>query len=213
MSAPPSLRIDPATRGSKICHFGRSPAPDIVRWGYGGIIENGFDNLPCQFRGILAGEKLPLTGHRIADQPLIRRHVASAVIDSGQLHCLAQHAIPGGLATGADTNCDVGAQPETEVIGGCCFDIIKKGDRRALEPDHDFGCAGRQILPGSDVEWHAVPSPRRHTKPDGGKGLAAGCGCDTRLLKIPLELSTHDVGGTKRGHGLQYLHFFIDQII
>src|SRR5206468_790166 len=83
--------------------LGRPPATGLVLvHGYSGA-ENGLDDGPCRFDGVLAREERRIARHRIAEQALVSLHLLCVrLVNHVQLRRVGEHLLSGPLHARAD---------------------------------------------------------------------------------------------------------------
>src|SRR5947208_16037742 len=169
--------------------------------------ENGLDDRPRRFDGVLPREERRVARHRIAEEPLVGVHLLPVrVVDHVQLRRLGDHLLSRPLHAGADGYLHLRTQLEKDVVR---VPRREPAEGRPAQRDQHLGRRGPEALARPDEERHAVPAPRIDVEPRGGERLHRGVRGDAFLLPVAAELPADQVVGPQRADGPEHLHLLV----
>src|ERR1700728_4998969 len=110
-------RVMPVARAlHQLVSLRRTPAPRRVLDGGGGGMQQRIDDRPRRFYLVLARKMRGVADERGADQHLVGIHVVALLLRHEQLDVFAGHHRAGLLGVGAERDCNIGADTDTQVI-------------------------------------------------------------------------------------------------
>src|SRR5690349_17835794 len=111
------LGISPTLRRREVLRLCWAPGVRFVLVHGCHIAEYGVHHSPGRFHGILTRKQPLVAAHRIAEQPLVRHHLARWMVTRDKLDLLADHQLAGLLGARAYRDEDIWAESKTDVVG------------------------------------------------------------------------------------------------